>query len=98
MPQHKGCPLVFYKHKSREKGLASLNPSVGKTSDNVTVAEVFAINNKLKNSCEEKNKKTNFLPSKVIDEVVKYAHRYGTQAAIAHFREKYQQYTLKHTS
>ena len=37
------------------------------------------------------------MPSKVKDEVGKYAHRYGTQAAIAHFRGKYQQYTLKRT-
>ena len=38
------------------------------------------------------------MPSKVKYEVGKYAHRYGTRAAIAHFREKYQQYTLKRTT
>ena len=38
------------------------------------------------------------MPSKVKDEVGKYTHRYGTQAAIAHFRGKYLQYTLKRTT
>ena len=38
------------------------------------------------------------MPSKVKDEVGKYAHSYRTQAAIAYFRGKYQQYTLKRTT
>ena len=38
------------------------------------------------------------MPSKVRDEVGKYAHRYGTQAEITHFGEKYQKYTLKRTT
>ena len=57
-----------------------------------------AINTKLKNSCKEKKKYQIHLPSKVRDGVGKYAHRYGTQAAIVHFREKYQQHTLKRTT
>ena len=68
-----------------------------KTSDNVTVAEVSPINTELKNSCKEKKYQID-LPSKVKDEVGKYAHRYGTQVATAHFRGKYQQYTLKRTT
>ena len=36
--------------------------------------------------------------SKVKDEFGKHAHRYGTQIAIAHFRGKYQQFTLKRTA
>ena len=37
------------------------------------------------------------MPSKVKDKVGKYAHRYGRETAIAHFRGKYQQYSLKRT-
>ena len=57
-----------------------------------------AINTESRNSCREKRKYQIDLPSKVIDEVGKYARRYGTQAAIAPFRGKYQQYTLKRTT
>ena len=38
------------------------------------------------------------MPSKVKDEVGKYAHRCGTQATTADFRGKYQQYTLNCTT
>ena len=38
------------------------------------------------------------MPSKVRDEIGKYAHGYETQAAIAHFCGKYKQYTLKRTT
>ena len=69
-----------------------------KAENNVTVAEVSAINTEIKNSCKEKKKYQIDLPSKVKNEVGPYAHRYGTQAAIAHFRGKYQQYTLKRTT
>ena len=62
-----------------------------KTSNNGTVAEVSAINTELKNSCKEKKKYQIDLPSKVKDQVDKYAHRYGTQASTAQFRGKYQQ-------
>ena len=38
------------------------------------------------------------LPPKVKDEVGKYAHTYRTQAPIAHFRGKCQQYILKRST
>ena len=69
---------------------------VVKISGNVTVAEVSAVNTKLKNSSKEKYEID--LPSKVKNEFGKYAHRYGTQATISHFHGKYQQYTLKHAT
>ena len=69
-----------------------------KKSDNVTIAEVSAINTKCNNSSKEKKKYQIDLPLKVKDEVCKQAHIYGTQVAIAQFRGKYQQYTLKRTT
>ena len=50
-----------------------------------------AISTKLKRSCKKEKKKYQIdLPSKVKDEVDKYAYRYGTRAAVAHFCGKYQ--------
>ena len=72
--------------------------SVVKISDNVTAAEVSAINTELKKLCKEKKKYQIGLPSKVKDEVGKYAHIYGTQAAIAQFRGKYQHCYRKRTN
>ena len=69
-----------------------------KTSDNVTAAEVSTSNTKFKNLCKEKKKYLLDLLLKVKDEIGKYTYTYGTQAAIGHFRGKYQQYTLKCTT
>ena len=56
------------------------------------------MNTVLKNSWKEKKKYQIDLPSKVIGKLGKYANRYGTQAPIVYFCEKYQQYTLKRTT
>ena len=50
----------FVSTKAEKKNSQVQIPQLVQTSDNVTVAEVFAINNKLKNSCEEKKKKQIF--------------------------------------
>ena len=90
--------LYSISKKAKKKGSQVQIPQLVKSSDNVTVAEVSAINTELKNSCKEKKKYQTDLPSKVKDEVVKYAHRYQTQVAVAHFCGKYQQDTIKRTT
>ena len=79
----------FISKKAEKKDLQVQIPQLVKTTDNVTVAEVSAVNTELKNSCKEKKKYQIDLPSKVKDEVVKYTKRYGTQAAIAHLHRKH---------
>ena len=88
----------FISKKTEEKDSQDQFPQLVKTSGNPTVAEVSAINTKLKNSCKEKKNYQTDLLLKVKDKVGKYAHRYGTQTAIAHFCGKYQQYILKCTT
>ena len=89
--------FIISKKAERKDSQVQISQLV-KTFDNVTVAQVSAINTELKNLCKEKKKYQIDLPSKVKDEVGKYAHRYGTQVAIAHFHVKYQQYTLNSTT
>ena len=89
----------YFISKKAEKEESQVQiPQLVKTSDNVTVTEVSPFNTKLKNLCKEKRKDHLDLPVKVKEEIGKYAHRYGTQAATAHFCGKYQQYTFKCTT
>ena len=77
----------FISKKVEKKDSQVQIPELVQTSDNVTVPEVSAINTELQNLCKEKKKHQIDWPSKVKDEVGKYAHRHGTQAAIGHIRK-----------
>ena len=70
----KDARSYFISKKAEKKDSQVQVPQLVKTSDNVTVAEVSAINTELKNSCKEKKKYQINLPSKVKDKVGKYAH------------------------
>ena len=65
----------FESKKAEKKDLQVQVPQLVKTSGNVTVAEVSAINTELKNSRKEEKKYQVDLPSKVKGKVGKYPPR-----------------------
>ena len=64
-----------------------------KATGNVTAADASAVNPELESFSKKKERQgssynTN-IPSRIKEEVGKYAHTHGTQAAIKHFKSKY---------
>ena len=86
------------KDKKASHGSCTSIPRLVKATGNVTAADASAVNAELESFSEKKERQgssynTN-IPSRIKEEVGKYAHTYGTQAAIKHFKSKYPHYTF----
>ena len=90
------------KDKKASHGSCTSIPRLVKATGNVTAADASAVNAELE-SFSKKNERqgspynTN-IPSRIKEEVGKYAHTYGTQAAIKRFKSKYPHYTFLRTT
>ena len=90
------------KDKKASHGSCTSIPQLVKTTGNVTAADASAVNAELESFSKKKERQgssynTN-IPSRIKEEVGKYAHTYGTQAAIKHFKSKYPHYTFLRTT
>ena len=90
------------KDKKASHGSCTSIPRLVKATGNVTVADASAVNAELESFSKKKERQgssynTN-IPSRIKEEVGKYAHTYGTQAAIKRFKSKYPHYTFLRTT
>ena len=90
------------KDKKASHGSCTSISRLVKTTANVTAADGSAVNAELesfskKKECQGSSYNTN-IPSRIKEEVGKYAHTYGTQAAIERFKSKYPHYTFLRTT
>ena len=90
------------KDKKASHGSYTSIPQLVKATGNVTAADASAVNAELESFSKKKEGQgasynTN-IPSHIKEEVGKYAHTYGTQAAIKRFKSKYPHYTFLRTT
>ena len=90
------------KDKKASHGSCASIPRLVKATGNVTAADASAVNAELESFSKKKERQgspynTN-IPSRIKEEVGKYAHTYGTQAAIKRFKSKYPHYTFLRTT
>ena len=90
------------KDKKASHGSCTSIPRLAKATGNVTAADASAVNAELESFSKKKERQgssynTN-IPSRIKEEVGKYAHTYGTQAAIKRFKSKYPHYTFLRTT
>ena len=92
------------KDKKASHGSCTSIPRLVKATGNVTAADTSAVNAELESFSKKKERQgssynTN-IPSRIKEEVGKYAHTYGTQAAIKRFKSKskYPHYTFLSTA
>ena len=64
-------------------------------TDNVTSAELQFAENELKNGYKTRDKYTKDVPSKIKEEIAKYACENGTSNALKKFSKKYPRYDFK---
>ena len=81
------------KDKKASHGSCTIIPRLVKATGNVTAADASAVNAELESFSKKKERQgssysTN-IPSCIKEEVGKYVHTYGTQAAIKRFKSKY---------
>ena len=90
------------KDKKGSHGSCTSIPQLVKATGNVPAADASAVNAELESFSKKKERQgssynTN-IPSRIKEEVGKYAHTYGTQAAIKRFKSKYPHYTFLRTT
>ena len=90
------------KDKKASHGTCTSIPRLVKATGNVTAADASAVNAELESFSKKKERQgssynTN-IPSRIKEEVGKYAHTYRTQAAIKRFKSKYPHYTFLRTT
>ena len=90
------------KEKKASHGSCTSIPRLVKATGNVAAADASAVNAELESFSKKKERQgssynTN-IPSRIKEEVGKYAHTYGTQGAIKRFKSKYPHYTFLRTT
>ena len=90
------------KDKKASHGSCTIIPRLVKATGIVTAADASAVNAELESFSKKKEHQgssynTN-IPYRIKEEVGKYAHTYGTQAAIKRFKSKYPHYTFLRTT
>ena len=97
-----GLRLHFTNQKNKKKKSQTGIPELVKATENVTVADAPVVSAELDSLSKKKGIKRSsyntIIPSRVEEEVEKYADRNETQAAIDWFKSKYPQYTFLCTS
>ena len=96
------CFTSVSEDKKASHGSSTSIPQLVKATGNVTAADASAVNAELESFSKKKERQgssynTN-IPSRIKEEVGKYPHTYGTQAAIKRFKSKYPHYTFLRTT
>ena len=90
------------KEKKASHGSCTSIPRLVKATGNVAAADASAVNAELESFSKKKERQSSSyntnIPSRVKEEVGKYAHTYGTQGAIKRFKSKYPHYTFLRTT